>query len=66
MPHLSLRDRERVLGQLEAGRHVDDVAADFGCHVYTIYRLLECHRVTGDVSDHRRSGRPRVASVHQP
>ena len=37
---LSLRDGDRALGQLEAGRHADDVAADFGCHVSTIYRLL--------------------------
>ena len=65
MPRLSLRDRDRALRQLEAGRHADDVAADFGCHVSTIYRLLERHRVTGDVSDRRRSGRPRVTSVRQ-
>ena len=62
MPRLSLRDRDRVLGQLEACRHADAVAADFGCHVSTIYRLLERHRGTGDVSDRRRSGRPRVTS----
>ena len=31
----------------------------------TIYHLLERHHVTGDVSDRRRSGRPRVMSVHQ-
>ena len=36
MPRLSLRDSDRALGQLEAGRHADDVAADFGCHVSTI------------------------------
>ena len=58
MPRLSLRDRDR-------GRHANDVVADFGCHVSTIYRLLERHRVTGDVSDRRRSGRPRVTSVRQ-
>ena len=40
MPRLSLRDPDRALGQLEAGRHADDVAADFGCHVPTIYRLF--------------------------
>ena len=65
MPRLSVRDRDRALGQLEAGRHADDVAADFGCHVSTIYRLLQRHRVIGDVSGRRRSGRPRVTSVHQ-
>ena len=31
----------------------------------TIYRLLERHRITGDVSDRRRSGRPRVTSVRR-
>ena len=65
MPRLSLRDRDRALGQLEAGRHADDVAADFGCHVSTMYRLLERHRITGDASDRRHSGRPRVTSVRQ-
>ena len=65
MPRLSLKDRNRALGQLEAGRHANDVAADFAYHVFTIYRLLERHRVTGDVSDGRRSGRPRVTSVRQ-
>ena len=31
----------------------------------TIYRLLDCHRVTGDASNRRRSGRLRVTSVRQ-
>ena len=61
MPRISSGDRDRA----EAGRHADDVAADFGCHVSTIYRLLERHRVTGDVSDRRHSGRQRVTSVRQ-
>ena len=65
MPRLSLRDRDRALGQLEVGRHADGFAADFGCHVSTIYRLMERHRVTEDVSDRRRNGRPRVTSVRQ-
>ena len=65
IPRLSLRDRDRALGQLEAVWHGDDVAADFGVHVSTIYRLLERHRVTGDVSDRRRSERQRVTSVRQ-
>ena len=65
MPRLSLRDRDHALGQLVAGWHADDVAADFGYHVSTIYRMLERHRVTGDDSDCRRSGRPRVTSVRQ-
>ena len=39
MPSLS------VTVQKETGRHADDVAADFGCHVSTINRLLERHRV---------------------
>ena len=41
---------DRALGQLEAGRQANDVAADFGYHASTIYRRLERHRVTGDVS----------------
>ena len=65
MPRLSLRDRDRALGQLETSRHEEDDAADFGCHVSTIYRLLESRRVTGYVSDRRRSGRPRMTSVRQ-
>ena len=65
IPRLSVRDRDRAIGQWKAGRHADDVAADFGCHLSTIYRLLERHPVTGDVSDRRRSGWPRVTSVCQ-
>ena len=64
MPRLSLWDRPWAY-KLEAGRHVDDVAADFGCYVSTYYRLLERHRVTGDASDRRRSGRPRLMLVCQ-
>ena len=64
MPRLSLRYRDRALGQFEAGRHADDFAADFGCQESTIYLLWERHRVT-DISDCRRSGRPRVTSVRQ-
>ena len=65
MPRLALRDRDLALGQLEAGWHVDDVAADFRCYVSTIYRLLDCHGVTGYVSDCQRSRRPRVTLVRQ-
>lgn len=65
MPRLSLRDRERVLGQLQSGRRAGDVALDFGCHISTIYRLIERERDTGTSDDRRRSGRPRVTSERQ-
>ena len=65
MPRLSLRDRDQAPVQLKAGLHADDVAADIGCHVSSICRLLERHCITEDVSDRLRSGRPRVTPVRQ-
>ena len=62
MPRLSVQEPERALGQLQAGRSVRDVAATFGCHLATIYRLETRHHLTGAVNDRPRSGRPRVTS----
>ena len=65
MPRISVQERERALGQLQAGRSGRDVAATFGCHLATIYRLGTRHHLTGAVNDRPRSGRPRVTSQHQ-
>ena len=58
MPHLSLKDHDHALGQLEAGQHVEDVAADFGCHVprFIVYWsniVLQETLVTFGVADNR-------------
>ena len=65
MPRLSLGDHEHALGQLQSGRYAEDVALDFGCHISTIYPLVERERDTGTSDDRRRSGRPRVTSDRQ-
>ena len=65
MPRLSVQERERALGQLQAGRSVRDVAATFGCHLATIYHLMTRHDLTSAVNDCLCSGRPRVTSQRQ-
>ena len=65
MPRLSVQERERALGQLQAGRSVRDVAATFGCHLATIYRLKTRHHLTVAVNERPCSGRPHVTSQRQ-
>ena len=65
MPRLSLHERERALGQLQAGRRPSVVAATFGCHVSTIRRHAAQHHLTGTTDDQPRSGRPRVTTPRQ-
>lgn len=65
MPRLSLRQRERALGQIQAGMRPSVVAATFACHVSTIQRLVARHNLTGTTDDRPRSGRPRVTTPRQ-
>ena len=65
MPRLSVQERERALGQLQAGRSVRDVATTFGRHFATIFRLKTRKHLIGAVNDRPRSGRERVTSQRQ-
>lgn len=60
MPRLSVVDRARVVGRVEAGQNVHDVCNEFGVHRTTVWRLMARWRATGSVVDGRRSGRPKV------
>ena len=65
MPRLSLNDRYRALGQLDAGRTFRQVAATFGTSVRTITNLRNRVRQTATAADRPRSGRPRVTTRRQ-
>lgn len=62
MPRLSLLDKARVIGQLQAGVHQNLVSQNFGISQSTVSRLRQKYRETGEVKDRPRSGRPRVTT----
>ena len=59
MPRLSLQDKARAIGQLEAGIPVRRVAALCGVSPGNFFKLRTKFRETGEVKDRPRSGRPR-------
>ena len=65
MPRLSLQDKARAIGQLEAGVRGYRVAAAFGVSPGTISKLKTKFRETGDVKDRPRSGRPRKTTPQE-
>ena len=62
---LSNEDRNRALGQLQAGITAAQVARNFGVHEHTIRRLRQRHAATGSVHDRQRSGSPRETTRRQ-
>ena len=65
MPRLSNDQRHRALGMLDVGASVRDVARALNVHHSTVYRLRQRFRDTGRVSDHPRSGAPRITTRQQ-
>ena len=62
---VSDEERARALGPLEAGIHQENVANQFNVHRSTIFRLRQCHRATGTVSDRPRSERPKCTTERE-
>lgn len=65
MPRLSLMDKARAIGQIQAGVPQKDVALLFGVSPSCISKLKYKYRATGDVKDRPRSGRPKVTTPQQ-
>ena len=65
MPRLSLQDRARAIGQLEAGVPAFRVAASFGVSPGAISKLRAKFRETGEVKDRPRSGRPKKTTPQE-
>ena len=63
MPRLNNDERNQAIWMLNAGMSATVVSRHFGCIRKTIERLRRRFRVTGNVADRPRSGRPRVASA---
>ena len=59
---LTLDQRNRVRGKLEAGVSVTEVARRIRVHQSTISRLKSRLAATGSLRDRRRSGRPRITT----
>ena len=62
---LSPVDKARAIGQLEAGKSQTEVAATFGVTQGMISKLKTKFRLTGDVKDRPRSGRPKKTTPQQ-
>ena len=58
-----LRLNNEAIGMLNAGMSATVVSRHFGCTRKTIERLQRRFRVTGNVDDRPRSGRPRVTTA---
>ena len=63
MPRQNNDDRNQAIGMLNAGMSATVVSRHFGCTRKTIEHLQRRFRVTGNVADRPRSGRPRVATA---
>ena len=63
MPKLNNDQRNQAIGMLNAGTSATVVSRHFGCTRKTIERLRRRFRVTGNVADHPRSGRPRLTTA---
>ena len=63
MPGLNKDERNQAVGMLNAGMSATVVSRHFGCTRKTIERLRRRFRVTGNVADRPRSGRPRVTTA---
>jgi len=62
---MTLFERQRAVGMLEAGMSLTDVALQFIRHVSTIHRLRHRLQGTGSVKDRPRSGRPRKTTPRE-
>ncbi|KAK7109583.1 hypothetical protein V1264_013599 [Littorina saxatilis] len=65
MPRLSAIDRERAIGQLQAGNRPAAIANVMGVATSTICRLWTRFQASGSTRDGARSGRPRVTTARQ-
>ena len=63
MPRLNYDEQNQVIGMLNAGMSATVVLRHFSCTRKTIERLRRRFRVTGNVTDCPRSGRPRVTTA---
>ena len=63
MPTLNNDEQNQATGMLYAGMSATVVSQHFGCTRKTIERLRRRLRVTGNVADRSRSGRPRVTTA---
>ena len=63
MPRLNNDERNQAIGMLNAGTSATVVSRHFGCTRRTIERLRRRSRVTENVADSPRSGRPRVTTA---
>ena len=62
---LSVEERARALGRLEAGIHPENVANQSSVHHSTSFRLRQRHLTTGTVSDRPRSGQPKCMTQRE-
>ena len=63
MSRLNNDERNQPIGMQNAGMSATVVAQHFGCTRKTIESLRRRLRVTGNVADRPRSGRPRVTTA---
>ena len=63
MTRLNNNERNKAIGMLNAGTSATILSRYFGCTRKIIERLRRRFRVTGNVADRPRSGKPRVTTA---
>ena len=63
MPRLNNDERNQAIGMLNAGMSATVVSRHFGCTRKTTERLRRRFRVTGNIAERPRSGRPSVTTA---
>jgi transposase len=64
-PNLSITQRNQIIGMLNSGATVKEVAKAYGRNDRSIRKLRLKYYQTGTVEDKPRSGRPPILSLHQ-
>ena len=62
MPHLTIEDRGRLIGQFQAGIKVSEAAQSFGLSRQTCHKLIDKFNATGTVKSLKGQGSPKATS----
>ena len=63
MPHLSVEDRNRLLGQYQAGVSPTKISKIFKVSRVAVYKIIKKSQTEKSLKDRHRTGRPRLTNA---
>ena len=63
MPHLSVEDRNRLLGQYQAGVSPTKISKIFKVSRVVVYKIIKKSQTEKSLKDRHRTGRPRLTNA---